>query len=486
MSVRFPPAVLAVAKALEEAGGEAYAVGGCVRDVFTGATTKDWDLEVRLLSPEKMRSVLSGFGEVHLVGESHGIYKVSGLPGIDIGIPRKDRKSGKGHGDFEHTLDPEMSLFDAGVRRDFTFNAMYQRVLTGEFHDPHGGLRDLRAKKLRAVNEQTFIEDPLRMLRAVQFCARLGVSPDPHLHHLLLAMVERKEHLNLSKERVYIEFQKIVMSADPARGLFMLEDYGMLDLFPQLHALVDVEQDPHHHPEGRVYLHSCYVLAEMAGLLAESETLCLDETPLPEALRWAALFHDLGKAATTKFEDGKWRAKGHEEAGEAPIREFFRLFPGADAKLIDRVVVLTRHHLAPVIYPAQNAGRKAYLRVARDLFAVDLTMGHLFLVSTADQFGRTTPKALAKTNKAENFIDKCAKYKVWDTSSLPVEDVKRMMKGAVDGDFLLARGFKQGKELGAFLKKCLAFQDETGVADAETIFNCVQAGWEPVKEATTC
>src|SRR5688572_14552597 len=133
-------------------------------------SAKDWDLEVYGVAPERLREILDRFGPVNVVGEAFTVYKLGAH--LDVSIPRRERKSGRGHRAFVIEGDPSMTFEDAARRRDFTINAILQDPLTGELIDPFGGQKDIDAYVLRAVSAETFVEDSLRVLRAAQFAAR--------------------------------------------------------------------------------------------------------------------------------------------------------------------------------------------------------------------------------------------------------------------------------------------------------------------------
>src|SRR5687768_4808882 len=166
-----------LAESVQVAGGRAMLVGGCVRDELMGVEPKDWDLEVYGVAAEKLREIIGSFGEVNAVGEAFTVYKLG--HDLDVSIPRRERKSGRGHRAFVIEGDPAMSIADATRRRDFTINAILQDPLTGELIDPFGGQQDIAARVLRAVSAQTFVEDSLRVLRAAQFAARFEFEIDP-------------------------------------------------------------------------------------------------------------------------------------------------------------------------------------------------------------------------------------------------------------------------------------------------------------------
>src|SRR4051794_23323311 len=171
-----PEQVLAIATAVRDQGGRALIVGGWVRDRLLGlaeGANPNVDLEVFGIAGDRLRALLETFGRVEAVGESFQVYKVGG---IDVSLPRRDSKAGRGHKGFVVTGDPDMSIAEAARRRDFTVNAISWDPLTGEYFDPFDGRRDLAQRLLRVVDPQTFGDDSLRVLRGVQFAARFGFT----------------------------------------------------------------------------------------------------------------------------------------------------------------------------------------------------------------------------------------------------------------------------------------------------------------------
>ena len=203
--------VLSLAQAIHEAGGRALLVGGCVRDELMGAQPKDWDLEVYNLDAARLREILDQFGPVNVVGEAFTVYKLG--KHLDVSIPRRERKSGRGHRGFVIEGDPSMSVTEATRRRDFTINAILQDPLTGEIIDPFDGRRDIEQHVLRAVSKDTFAEDSLRVLRAAQFAARLGFDIAPET----VAICKTIDVTDLPKERLWGELEKLLLSASTRR-----------------------------------------------------------------------------------------------------------------------------------------------------------------------------------------------------------------------------------------------------------------------------
>src|SRR5438552_1202351 len=176
LMTEIPEKVLALARAVRDAGGRALLVGGCVRDELMGQQPKDWDLEVYGIAPARLRELLDRFGSVNVVGEAFTVYKLGA--DLDISLPRRERKTGRGHRAFFVEGDPGMTVEEAAARRDFTINAILQDPLTGEIIDPFQGRVDLKAKTLRALSPETFPEDSLRVLRAARFAERAHLGRD--------------------------------------------------------------------------------------------------------------------------------------------------------------------------------------------------------------------------------------------------------------------------------------------------------------------
>lgn len=162
-----------IAEKVSEKGGRTFFVGGFVRDKLLGKENKDIDIEIHNITPEDLRKVLNTLGTVTEMGASFGILGLKGFD-IDIAQPRTEKATGRGHKDFEVFVDPFIGFDKAARRRDFTINALMEDVLTGEILDFFGGKEDLKNGIIRHVDKNTFIEDPLRVLRAAQFAARFN------------------------------------------------------------------------------------------------------------------------------------------------------------------------------------------------------------------------------------------------------------------------------------------------------------------------
>jgi len=242
-----PEVVIALARAVHAAGGRALVVGGCVRDELLGRTPKDYDVEVYGLDGAVLRGLLESFGRVDTVGESFTVYKVAGL---DVSLPRRESKTGRGHKGFTVEGDPHLSIEDAARRRDFTINAIARDPLTGAILDPFDGRDDLHARRLRVVDARRFGDDSLRVLRALQFAARFDLTVDDDTKALLRGIALD----DLPAERIWGEVEKLLLQAPrPSVGLALALELGVVDnLWPELRPLVGCPQEPEWHPEGDV------------------------------------------------------------------------------------------------------------------------------------------------------------------------------------------------------------------------------------------
>lgn len=370
-----------VAQAVRDAGGRALVVGGWVRDRLRGHPSKDIDLEVFGVEQARLAPLLGTLGRVEAVGQSFAVYKLAiGNDALDVALPRRDSKTGRGHKGFEVVGDPSMSYEEAARRRDFTVNAISWDPLADEYIDPFGGRGDLARRVLRAVDPSTFGDDSLRALRAVQFAARFEFVLD----EATAALCRRLPLDDLPPERVWGELEKLLLqAARPSIGFALARDLGIVDaLLPELAPLAGCEQEPDWHPEGDVWVHTLMVIDQARAMNGD-----LDR-PRLLAVMLGAVCHDLGKPATTAFIDGKIRSPNHEEAGVEPtIRVLDRLnvhtIDGWDVRR--QVIGLVAHHLKPgMFHKAPVVTDGAFRRLAQK---VDLEL--LARLARADCRGRT-------------------------------------------------------------------------------------------------
>jgi tRNA nucleotidyltransferase/poly(A) polymerase/2'-5' RNA ligase len=214
---------------VEEAGGKIYSVGGAVRDEFLGKESKDLDILITGVPFEKLEEILGKYGAVNAVGKSFGVLKFKpkgATEDIDIAIPRTETPTGEGgHQGFDVKSDHALPIEKDLERRDFTINAIAKDI-DGNIIDPFGGQEDLKNKIIKVVNPQAFSDDPLRMLRAVQFASRFGFTIDPDTMKMIQKNAGRVKEI--APERILTEFDKIIKKGDKLTGALLLRDTGLL------------------------------------------------------------------------------------------------------------------------------------------------------------------------------------------------------------------------------------------------------------------
>lgn len=416
--------VLALAEAVRAAGGRALLVGGWVRDALLGHPSKDADVEVFGLAAESLERLLSKQFRYDRVGRAFAVYKLKGLP-IDVSLPRRESKSGPGHKGFVVEGDPEMSFAEAARRRDFTLNAMLWDPLTGELVDLYGGKEDLENRVLRHVSDK-FAEDPLRVLRGMQFIARFELSAAPET----VALCRSIEPEGLPRERLFEEWKKLLLKGvRPSHGLDFLRETGWVQYFPELEALIGCPQDPEWHPEGDVWAHTGHCLdafaRERVGDAWENLIVGL-----------AVLCHDMGKPETTfTDEDGRIRSPRHEVVGLRPAESFLRRLTEEKA-IFEEVLPLVEAHMRPNALYKTQAGDAAIRRLARLVKRLD----RLLRVVQADMGGRPP---LPATGEAEAWLrERAEELAVKDAAPEPI----------LQGRHLIEAGLKPGKHFGEILE----------------------------------
>lgn len=361
-----------IAQLVRDRGGHTYYVGGFVRDALLGRENKDVDIEVHGICPKCLEEILDSLGQRIAIGESFGIFNLKGYD-LDIAMPRKEEVRGQGHRDFDIFVDPFIGTESAARRRDFTFNALMEDVLTGEIVDHFGGREDLEAGILRHVNDATFAEDPLRVLRAAQFAARFEFRAAPETIRLC-----RRMNLGvLPRERIEGELKKALLKArKPSIFFQVLRQMDQLDIwFPELKALIGVPQSPKYHAEGDVWNHTMMVL-DQAALLRH-------RTRNPYWFMLGALCHDLGKAVTTEFAKGSYHAYGHETAG-LPLTEAFLGRITGETRLLEYAKNLVELHMKPNTL----AEAKSLRKVTNKMFDQAIDPEALVCIALADDRGR--------------------------------------------------------------------------------------------------
>jgi len=365
-------ALMVVCQIVRDQGGQAYLVGGCVRDAALKLAAEDLDVEVFGVEAERLQAALAERFKLDLVGKSFGVIKLHGLA-IDVGIPRREFKSGRGHKGFTIDSDPGMSIEQAAARRDYTINSIYYDPLNGNIEDPFNGLQDLSQRVLRHTSDQ-FSEDPLRVLRGAQFAARFELSAD-----INTIKVCRNIGLeDLAAERIFTEWRKLLLLGKrPALGLEFLRECGWIDHFPELKAMIGLQQDPKWHPEGDAWIHTLLSL----DAFAEQR---IGEPQEDLIVGLAVLCHDFGKAVTTRFDGECIRSPGHDRVGAKLAVTFLnRLTP--QKELTEQVAILVANHMMPIQLFKAGASVAAVRRLAARVGRID----RLVRVATADAMGRS-------------------------------------------------------------------------------------------------
>jgi len=444
----------AIALAVRDAGGRALIVGGWVRDRLMGRDSPDIDIEVFRLASDRLRQVLESFGRVEAVGESFQVYKVGD---IDVSLPRRDSKAGRGHKGFIVVGDPDMTIEEAARRRDFTVNAVSWDPLTDDDFDPFDGRGDLARRVLRAVDAATFPDDSLRVLRAIQLAARLEFAVDDDTRALCRAIPLD----DLPAERVRGEIEKLLFANRPSIGFALALDLGVVDkLFPELRALVGCAQEPEWHPEGDVWVHTLQVI--------DRARLRIDDLSRPEriAVMLGAVCHDFGKPATTAFIDGRIRSMDHEEQGVAPASAFLdrlnvQSFDGYDVR--QQVLGITAQHLKPGSWykVRDEVGDGAFRRLAQK---VDLEL--LARVAKADCEGRKP--GTFDCSAMDWFRERAHALGVEHRPPVPI----------LLGRHLLALGLQPGPRIGEILK---AVYDQQLDGSVTTIDQAVESAKRMIK-----
>ncbi len=340
-----------IAAKVADKGGRVFYVGGFVRDRLLGRENHDVDIEVHGIEPDMLRGILEELGTPLSYGQSFGIYSLHGCD-IDIAMPRRERLTGVRHTDFEIDVDPFIGTREAARRRDFTINALMMDVLSGEIVDQFGGLDDLRGGIIRHVDDVSFAEDPLRVLRCAMFAARFGFAAAPETVGLCSGM----DLSHLPPERIEGEMQKALLgSLRPSIFFETLREMDQLDnWFPELRDLIGVEQDPLYHPEGNVWIHTMQV--------ADRAAQYLDRVSDPFSFMMLALTHDMGKTVTTFVKDGRIHAYGHEIEG-VPIAEAFVTRITGNKAVLKYVGNMIPLHMRPNMLAFSKPGIKSTNRL---------------------------------------------------------------------------------------------------------------------------
>jgi tRNA nucleotidyltransferase (CCA-adding enzyme) len=443
-----------LATAIHHAGGRAVCVGGFVRDRLrslarassaqaASATAKDLDMEVFGIPQDRLLPLLQSLGRVEPVGQAFPVYK---LGAIDVALPRRESKTGRGHKGFTVQGDHTMPFEEAARRRDFTINAIGWDPLTDEYLDPFNGRNDLTLRVLRVVDPTTFADDSLRVLRALQFAARFELTIDPETARICSSIALD----DLPAERIWGEFEKLLLQAErPSIGFALGRELGVIrQLLPEMEPLYDCPQDPEWHPEGNVWVHTLMVIDKARELNGD-----LDRPRLATVML-AAVCHDLGKPATTAVIDGRIKSPNHEAMGVEPAT---RILDRLNLHTLDnfdvrfQVLGIVAEHLRPSAFhkAKDTVTDGAFRRLAQK---VDLEL--LVRFARADCHGRT---GTFDCSAMDWFIERARSLGVEHKPPQPI----------LLGRHLIEMGVKPGPDMGRILKAVYELQLDSAVTSLE-------------------
>lgn len=438
----------AIGARIRDAGGRALCVGGFVRDRLLGRTSKDLDIEVFGIAADALPTLLQTLGRVEPVGQAFPVYK---LGAIDVALPRRESKTGRGHKGFTVEGDPSMTFEEAARRRDFTINAIGWDPLTDEYLDPFNGRKDLELRVLRIVDPSTFADDSLRVLRALQFAARFELTIDPETARICKTISLD----DLPAERIWGEFEKLLLQAErPSIGFALARELGVIyQVLPEMESLYDCPQDPEWHPEGNVWIHTLMVIDQARALNGD-----LDRARLATVML-GAVCHDLGKPATTAIIDGRTKSPNHEAMGVEPAT---KILDRLNVNTLDnfdvrtQVLGLVTEHLRPMAFykTRDTVTDGAFRRLAQK---VDLEL--LARFARADCRGRT---GTFDCSGIDWFLDRARSLGVEHKPPQPI----------LLGRHLIEMGVKPGPEMGKVLKAVYELQLDSVVTTLDEARDC--------------
>ena len=432
-------------------GGYIYVVGGCVRDFVMGRKNNhDIDVEVYHLSYDELYDVLSTFGHVNTFGKSFAIMQLECLKGYDFALPRQEKKIGDKHQDFKVMIDPELPIEKAIQRRDLTMNALMYDYAQGRIIDLCHGVLDIQNKRVRCVNPQTFIEDPLRVLRIAQFISRFEMQVEEHTLKLCQEMVQNHMLEHLSIERIYGEYCKILMSSRPSLGFEFLKTIHALP--PYLQALTTTNQRLDYHPEGDVFTHTMLVI-DIAALMKE-------KTDEPLSFMWSCLLHDIGKPLVTTREG---HAPAHNEAGVEVFKSVEMISSKKQRQYISTMIM---YHMHLMNMSRRKSSDLKYLRLLKNIEG-KVSLNDLIYISCCDKLGRGKVVQQQYDDFWEFIEDK--RNRLGDHAPLAI----------VDGHDLIDAGFVSNQYMKDILDE--AYDLQLQGMDKETVLRSLKKKWKKIE-----
>lgn len=421
VTIQLPEKVKQIINTITEAGFEAYAVGGCVRDSILGREPDDWDITTSA-KPEQVKAL---FRRTIDTGIQHGTVTVMlDKEGFEVTTYRIDGKYEDSRHPKEVTFTP--NLQEDLKRRDFTINAMAYNEQTG-IVDLFGGLADIEAGIIRCVGDARarFGEDALRMMRAIRFSAQLGYQMEEQTREAIKELAPSLQ--KISAERVQVELVKLLVSPHP--------DYIRAAYETGITAVVLPEWDDTMHTEQN-HPHHCYNVGE--------HTLhSMKEVEADKVLRLSMFFHDIGKPRTvTEDEDGINHFHGHAEVSARMAEEILRRLK-FDNDTIQMVCRLVKYHdYGNGVMPDKRMVRRAIHKIGEQAFPA------LFDIKRADLLAQSMYMRQEK-------LDCLAKWQELYEEIQQEQECTSLKTLAITGKDLIAQGMKPGKEMGEVLNRLL-------------------------------
>ena len=422
--------------AIYKQGGQVFEVGGAVRDELWGIPHKDKDLLVTKIPFPKLVEILKSQGKVLEVGKSFGVLKFRPRHQqveYDIALPRTEKSTGQGHRDFEVDFDENIPLELDLKRRDFTINAIAREITTHKLIDPYGGQEDLKNKVLRQVFPECFVEDPLRLMRAVQFAARFELQ----IEEKTLSAMKREalQIKTVSPERIIEEISKLLKAKVPSQGFALMRETGILPhVFPELSALTNRSDKKQKSPN--VFEHSLRTL-DYARQGAN-----LENSGHPELLL-ASLFYESGQAVLDKAEDfskPEVRKQIQEISAKLTknwLQRYRASMLGIEEK---RVVQLVKFHRFEIKNLTTDAALRRFIyQIGKDV--VDLWLD----LEIADRQDASDAHELQEILRLKKSIEALLAQK----PPLSLQEL------AIDGNGLMKAGYPEGPLLGKILHASL-------------------------------
>jgi tRNA nucleotidyltransferase (CCA-adding enzyme) len=454
------PAAKVAYDALSAAGGVVYIVGGAVRDTLLGKNPKDLDLLVTGLPPAELEQALTGLGRLDFTGKDFGVYRFKiDNSEVEVALPRTERSTGTGHKDFRVNADPYLPVEEDLRRRDFKTNAMALDIDKGVLVDPYDGQADTANRTLSLVNNNAFIDDPLRIVRALVSYAVHGLTPD---EDTLQAMRESADKIRyLAPERIQMELDKLIAGDNPAEAFTIAAETGVLEyLIPEVAQTMGFDQQNIHHTLD-VGTHSLEVLRNAAKITHDPD------------VRLAALLHDIGKPDSFWLDDDgnghfyegpDGKGADHQDVGAQMATEFMKRMAYPNNR-IKRVTNLVQNHMFPYLETARQARKFLNSLDGDEQAAWDLMKIREADSSSKDKSGTHPPRDKAKLERSVTMLQKV----IEEENAFTIKDL------TINGKDLIDLGITPGPSMGKILNDLLAkVLDDPELNKRDTLIDIVR------------